>query len=305
MTVIFNLKINIMKQVALLCIFLCMMQAVICQNVGVGVAEPQHKLDVNGDVNVTGSLRNNGQAGSANQVLMSTGSGTMAWADLTQYTAHETFVTAGAGTWTVPVGVTKIMVEAWGAGGGGSCQGGGGGGGYISAYFTVVPGASVSYTVGNNGVGSNCSTTASNHGELSSVTVNSILVRGLGGLGCYSYSSTGFFLGRGGAFSVSPSSFRNWRGMAGEDGTPNQVNYMNPSSGVYWLQTVCGSGGNGANSSNTGSHGGITLENGITILKYVTGGTAQQPGGGGSGNTPINTSYYGGSGADGMVVINY
>ncbi len=71
------------------------------------------------------------------------------------------------GIFTVPAGVTKIMVECWGAGGGGSdytygnpgntitlkiC---GGGGGYGKSIFTVSPGSNFLVTVGIGGAFNN------------------------------------------------------------------------------------------------------------------------------------------------------
>ena len=53
-----------------------------------------------------------------------------------------------SGTFTVPAGVSSIVVEAWGAGGGGSTitssrrrGGGGGGGAYARSIIAVTPGA--------------------------------------------------------------------------------------------------------------------------------------------------------------------
>lgn len=293
-----------MKSSLLFAIVFIVQHQVYSQNVGVGVTNPAHKLDVNGDINLSGALLANGQAGSKDQVLTSTGSGGLVWMDLSQFKQFETFSSVGPGTWTVPAGITKILVEVWGGGGGGSCQGGGGGGGYICGYFTVTPGSTVTYVVGDNGVGTNCVGTAANHGETSTAIVNGITIRGLGGQGSYYYGS-GYFLGRGGAFSISPTTFRNWRGMAGEDGSPNEVTYLQPSSAVYWQQIKGGDGGNGANTSNTKSYGGMIQLNGTTVLKYVTGGNSKAPGGGGNGNSDHSTSYYGSSGADGLVIINY
>lgn len=71
-----------------------------------------------------------------------------------------------SGTFTVPTGITKIMVELWGGGGGGGGGGssdttitsggkggGGGGGGYVKDILTVSPGASITVTIGNGGNG--------------------------------------------------------------------------------------------------------------------------------------------------------
>lgn len=42
-------------------------------NVGIGLVNPSYKLDVNGDINLTGALRANGATGTARQVLTSNG----------------------------------------------------------------------------------------------------------------------------------------------------------------------------------------------------------------------------------------
>ena len=78
-----------------------------------------------------------------------------------------------SGTLTIPSGVTRVLVELWGAGGGGSgssahvCNvvfgqlicvagpsgAGGGGGAYVRAVVTVVPGATYDVVVGTGGTG--------------------------------------------------------------------------------------------------------------------------------------------------------
>jgi hypothetical protein len=64
-----------------------------------------------------------------------------------------------SGTWTAPPGVTRVLVEAWGAGGAGGpgspgSQGGGGGGGagaYQRTVVAVVPGTTYDLVVGDGG----------------------------------------------------------------------------------------------------------------------------------------------------------
>src|ERR1043165_6003098 len=107
------------------------------QNVGVGTTTPIERLDVNGNINVTGTIKANGIDGTANQVLMKNGSGNLAWGDLCDY-KHAVSLFNATGTWNVPAGVTRIFIEVWGAGGGGNSFGGGGGGTYIAAPFTVT-----------------------------------------------------------------------------------------------------------------------------------------------------------------------
>lgn len=63
-----------------------------------------------------------------------------------------TVTTTGAGSFTIPAGVTSITFEAWGGGNDGistgtSCDAGGGGGGYISATISVTSGDIIYYKV--------------------------------------------------------------------------------------------------------------------------------------------------------------
>ena len=59
------------------------------------------------------------------------------------------------GTFTVPSGVTKVLVEMVGGGGGGCAlngnAGGGGGGAYLKTEFAVTPGQAISIVVGSGG----------------------------------------------------------------------------------------------------------------------------------------------------------
>lgn len=55
--------------------------------------------------------------------------------------------TPGAGTWTVPPGVTSITIECWGGGGAGRYGAGGGGGGWSRETLTVTPGVALNYFV--------------------------------------------------------------------------------------------------------------------------------------------------------------
>ncbi|HOM91004.1 MAG TPA: hypothetical protein PKW65_09780, partial [Bacteroidia bacterium] len=77
----------------------------------------------------------------------------------------QTFTSSG--TFTVPAGVTTVQVEAWGGGGAGGgvasgflppnrAGGGGGGGAYLkNTSVTVIPGSTVTITVGAGGTGVN------------------------------------------------------------------------------------------------------------------------------------------------------
>jgi hypothetical protein len=79
------------------------------------------------------------------------------------FTALQEFTTTG--TFTVPAGVTRILVELWGAGGGGAGQGptpggagpsiggGGGSGAYLRAVLVVTPGDTYDVVIGTGGLG--------------------------------------------------------------------------------------------------------------------------------------------------------
>ncbi|CAN5739383.1 hypothetical protein BH10BAC3_BH10BAC3_27590 [soil metagenome] len=64
-------------------------------------------------MNISGTLKANGKAGTTGQVLMSSGSG-LTWGSMAGYKHCQMFYAAGGGTWQVPAGVTEIMVETWG-----------------------------------------------------------------------------------------------------------------------------------------------------------------------------------------------
>jgi hypothetical protein len=120
----------------------------IAQNVGIGTETPIEKLDVKGNVNISGTIKANGIAGTNGQVLMSTGTG-LSWGSQMNYKKCVMFNTPGSSTWTVPAGVTEVMVELWGGGSGGTAFNGGTSGGYARTVQTVSPGYTISYTVGN------------------------------------------------------------------------------------------------------------------------------------------------------------
>lgn len=64
-------------------------------NLGLGVSSPSYKLDVSGDINLTGALRTSGNAGSNGQILTSTGSG-LAWTDASTVGTNYWQRTAGS-----------------------------------------------------------------------------------------------------------------------------------------------------------------------------------------------------------------
>jgi len=103
-------------------------------NIGIGTTTPQEKLDVIGNIKASGTICDgNGCVGSG-------GSGA----------GMEAFRTLGTFTFTVPAGVTSVIVEVWGGGGGGGLRDGGSGG-YVKGDISVTPGEVISVTVGSEG----------------------------------------------------------------------------------------------------------------------------------------------------------
>lgn len=178
----------------------------------------------------------------------------------------QSYQTPGTYTFTIPAGVTKIIVEVWGGGGGGGSGGttccaedeGGGGGGYAKGVYSVVPGTNYTVTVGAGGAGgvAGCvaATGAGTDGGTSSF---GLLISATGG-------------GGGGSINIGGTGFSSFLAISGECGAPWNTDGKGGDSGLY------GKGGyNGGGGDN---------------------GTA--PGGGGCG-----TWCSGGDGGAGMVIV--
>jgi hypothetical protein len=272
------------------------------QNVGVGTTTPVEKLDVNGNINVTGTIKANGVDGAANQVLMKNGSGALTWGDLCDYKNYALFRATGTQSWVVPAGVTQIVVEAWGAGGGGSQYCGGGGGGYARALYTVVPGQTISMDIPLGGAGG---ATPAN-GNYTSVFVGP---NGLFALGGWrgGTSATSISAGMGGGADVA-GNFQNFTYIMGEPGEIATIKFI--SSGTTSYETTEGGyGGNAANSSNTRGTPGYRLNQlpAGTGIRHAFPEPGRQPGGGGGAGyalvSPGNVN--GAAGGPGMVLIHY
>ena len=182
----------------------------------------------------------------------------------------QTFTSSGK--FTVPIGVTEITVECWGAGGAGggstsnnSGGSGGGGGGYCINVFSVTPGQQINYTIGAGGTGSTGNGT--DGGETSMLTL----------------TATG---GGGGGAN---------RGTVGAGGTATEgTTNTNGNAGTV--------GGNSGGAGGAGANGG----SGGTGSTNASGGVGTAPGGGGGGGERGNgNNYSGGNGASGQVRISW
>jgi len=206
--------------------------------------------------------------------------------------SQQTFTTSG--TFTVPSGVTSIVVECLGAGGGGSTitdnglrGAGGGGGAYANSAIAVTPGNSYNVVVGIGGI-------ASSNGGNSSFNLNSVVAaggtggtlnsntHGVGGTLLGSIGTTIYIGGNGALGGVTYSG--GGGGAAGSTGNGNSGN--NNSGGASKLANG-GSGANGVSGSNIGNNGN----------NYGAGGSGAV--------TNSDTDNNGGSGANGLVVISW
>lgn len=280
----------------------------IAQNVGIGVPTPVEKLDVNGNVNITGLIKANGNEGTPGQVLTTVLGGTMQWTDLSSFKNIATFKNAGSGTWDIPDGVSRVMVEVWGAGGGGITQAGGGGGGYVAGIFIVDHTKNFTYVVGSGGAG-NTSDAAS--GTSSSATYNAaITLTGLPGSGG-DLGGTPNVGSHGGNYTVTPSSFTSYWGKKGEAGEQKKVSFFQASATVFYESFTGGRGGDAGNTFRTGGDETYGLLNvtSATLTKFDWGSNGKSPGGGGSAGSgfisPGSGVSAGYAGADGMVIFRY
>ena len=212
------------------------------------------------------------QSGQSGKYL--TTNGTVAsWATVTaggRLLRAPQMLTSGT-SYTAPANCIAIYVEAVGGGGGGAGTSGGGGGGgggaggYCAKYFTVVPAATYTYTIGAGGV-------AEGTGGSTTFTVGATTITSAGG-GGGSIESTG---GAGGACTNGDINISGGGGGAG--GT-------SPQSGA------------GGNSFFGGGGAGLGGQFGSSA------GSAGSAGGGGSGGFSNGGNVAGGAGGAGLIRI--
>lgn len=197
----------------------------------------------------------------------------------TIFANSQTFTASG--TFVVPAGVTRVLVEGCGGGGGGgfgsnSCGGGGGGSGVEAALVAVTPLANVSVTIGGGGAGGASVTV---HGGTGGDSLFGWLVLS-GGVGGMSVQS-------GGAFSYGSGG-----GGSGSGGTGGSAM---PASGSSRFK-----GGSGIGAG-AGGHFGV----GANGVSNANGNSASaNTGAGGSGGSYTGANYrVGGAGGSGKVIV--
>ena len=195
--------------------------------------------------------------------------------------AHGTQTFTSNGTFTVPDGVTKIWVTAFGAGGSGYDFDGGQGGDFVvKKAFTVNPGNSISITVGKGNL---------NNDGGATVIGNLITLAG-GGKGGNARSHRGAL----GGTSINDV----------EVAAQNTVFAYGGLKGITYRfsdSTYKGGYGGGAGYGR-GGYGGRGTDNSSTGFSGEKGGIGAGGGGGGDGTRHIGTP---GIGGDGIVIIEW
>lgn len=281
------------------------------QNVGVGTTAPTEKLDVNGNINLNGQLKLAGNAGVANQVLAKDGSNNLSWIDLSGYKNFyfidcpyltNSGFTCGFNPWTVPAGVTTIVVECRGGGGGGGSLSGGASGGFVLAKFPVVAGQTVMVKAGLGGnSGSTTFGTPSAAGGASVVTYSDISITAQGGDG--GRSGNPFTINTaspnyGGGVLVSGSNLQ-YLPEIGISGNTNRLSYTQVSSTVFGNKVEYGNGGDPPLQPGSGGKGGYQV---ISSVQNQSMGAVPVFASGAGGGADENA---GANGRGGRVIVHW
>jgi hypothetical protein len=217
-------------------------------------------------------------------------------------TTQVIFSTSGAGSWTIPVGVTSITTEGIGGGNRGDLAngaGGGGGGAYAKSTITVTPGQTLYYTVGSAGNDTwadfsvNSPPSSSANGIVAKAgTAGSGSTAGQGGQSASCIGTTAFSGGNGGTGGGTGNGCGGGGGAAGPSGS-GKIGGNGATHGS--------GGGGGANNGSAGSAGsgdtGGAGGNGVggSGGGAANGGNATASSGGGGGGAPGTGSTNGGT----------
>lgn len=274
------------------------------QNVGIGTNTPSERLDVNGNVNIAGIVKVNGDAGRPGQMLQVNNDGSQSWANIFGYKNRKEFTFPGLTSWIVPAGVREIMIECVGGGGGGASGGGGGGGGYTIAIVKVAPGDALAVTVGTGGVGATSVGANAGFGNGSQVSGPEITIIGSGGGGGSSESS-----GMGGTGGANGDSVIYRRIYSGDFGTNTTENYTQLDATTFLTTRKFGNGGLCPYNPNVISTGGFYSFNSTTLavhrVYYNNPSGNFSPGSGGGGCYFTFSTVSGLNGGGGLVAISW
>ena len=204
------------------------------------------------------------------------------------------------GIFTVPEGIRKVTVEAWGGGGGGGAagaflstgRGGGGAGGSFTRDTISVSTGNYTITVGNGGAGG----TGTNNGTAGGTSSFGTLVTAAGG--AFGYSGVN---GNGNGGSITTGTTYN--GGAGSAGATSSGagggGAGNEGAGGNASGATGGAGGTGGDGTTTGGAGAAGRSNNGT----GNSATNLSAGGGGGYYSGILGSNNGGAGYRGQVIV--
>jgi len=167
----------------------------------------------------------------------------------------QVFSSPGTYNWTVPSGVTKVVVECWGGGAGGGWNSvSGGSGGYGKSFLSVEPGQVFPIVVGTGGLGMNYNGAfqAGTSGTQSSFGENLIFSNGgsTDGYGCGG-CGTGLGGSSNGQINIIGASGSGKTGgsspLGGPGGSIGSIHGKEPGGGGAGTEICAGCCGNGAN----------------------------------------------------------
>jgi hypothetical protein len=200
----------------------------------------------------------------------------------------------GTYVFTVPVGVTSITIDAWGAGAGGAADAGGGGGAYagISSY-DVVPGELYTVVVGTGG-DADLNPSVGGDSSFGSIVIAKGASGSVGGSDAGSTGAIKYSGGNGGTTSALAGN--GGGGSAGSGGSGGDGSGSVLTTGG--LGGYAGAAGTGGASGAAGGAGGDSLG---TVAATVGG----FPGGGGGEVGLVDLFVASGAGANGQVTVAY
>ena len=244
-------------------------------------------------------------------------------------TTPRTITINSASTFTVPSGVSTIVVEGWGGGGGGAYTGGGGGGGYFRIVLSVTAGATLTLSPGAGGTAGASGSFGGEGGSTTmtyksgSTTIDCTAVGGVGSQyfvvtpGANTYFCTGPSVG---GYPLA------YTGKPGQYGDPSHTIAIGPRSATSYTASVTGGdGGDAGNAPRTGGQGNHqnyaylinpNAASGISpsidqVQANVSNEMSQAragllPGGGGGGTASVaDPTLPAGAGAAGLILVTY
>ncbi|OYU82890.1 MAG: hypothetical protein CFE24_13740 [Flavobacterium sp. BFFFF2] len=226
---------------------------------GVNCANGGTKIEVGLDINSNGILENS-EVNSAVTKYVCNGTNATGGSGSG---AHMQVFTAGTYNWTVPAGITSVIVELWGAGGGGGvgeythCGGNGGWGAYGKGTVSVTPNTVIVINVGSGGTGCTINNDISSflpcNGSDGGDTNFGNLITATGGK-------------KGTGNPTNETGYCNCNGAGGANGTSNAL--LNCIGCMTSMGVSYGNGGIGACHTGSGTFVSTNGTNGYLILTY-------------------------------------